>query len=304
MRARSIGRTVEGMPVIAIFVASVTVASPVVHVHIQAGAAQRDDFTRLEGEGAVALSTELDSFPRGAVLVKRLQSAVDRAPTADQRGRLALLWLRSLRWLLTSVPITAIEKPPYRDWLAQHETLVIYSDPAGQWLVVPELVWKVHDAHRSAANADEIAWFAVENGYPGECEGYVPCQANTLNWLHGEYLRRHPHGRHASEAVEQVRWGLNEALKHLSSDSEKRFLNPATDCGDLKAGLEPLRGAVLKSSVKERGEAIAVIDRLMAYCPISSSAETFWRRSVSVVGTIPGRLRSFRGIWVTSIPSS
>jgi hypothetical protein len=229
-------------------------------------AAHQDEFARLEGEALRALGRETESFPGRAALVERLQSAADRAPGPDNRGRLALLWLRSLRWLLASIPFRAAEQQPYRRWLAEHDMLVVYSEPAGEWLVQSDAVWRVHDAHRAAASADEIAWFAVTNGYPGECEGYVPCYANILNWLDGEYLRRHPRGRHASEAVDQVRSSLDEALKNLSGPAARDFLNPATDCGDLRAGLEPLRRAVLNSNGASRSGAIALIDRLMMRC--------------------------------------
>ena len=107
------------------------------------------------------------------------------------------------------------------------------------------------------------------NGYPGECEGYVPCYANVLNWLDGEYLRRHPKGRHASEAVEQVRYSLDSALKSLSGPETRDFLNPDSDCGDLRAGLEPLRRAVLNSNGDRRSDAIALLDKLMSACEIA-----------------------------------
>jgi hypothetical protein len=244
---------------IAVLAVTVTLAAPVPQT-------AQDEFTKLEGEAVRALSVDTGSFSIRVALVERLQSAADRAPTTDQRGRLGLLWLRSLRWLLASIPLRAAEEEPYRNWLAEHEMLVVYSEPAGEWLVQTDAVWRVHDAHRAAVAADEIAWFAVTNGYPGECEGYVPCYANILNWLDGEYLRRHPKGRHASDAVEQVRFSLDGALKNLSGPAAKDFLNPDTDCGDLRAGLEPLRRAVLNSNGAGRSEAIALLDRLMSRC--------------------------------------
>jgi hypothetical protein len=143
----------------------------------------------------------------------------------------------------------------------------MYSEPAGQWLIVPEVVWRVHTAHRSTSSAEAIAWLAVENGYPGECEGYIPCYANIMNWLDGEYLRRHPRGPHASEAVAQVHSSLADALKRLSTDPPaSRYLDPATDCGDLKAGLVPLRAAILGSNAARRKETVGVIDELLARC--------------------------------------
>jgi hypothetical protein len=252
---------------IAVFTLAVTLAPATPNPPAPiAQAARHDEFTKLEAEAVRALSVDIGPFAARAELVDRLQSAADRAPGRDQGGRLALLWLRSLRWLLASIPYRAAEQEPYRGWFTGHEMLVIYSDPAGEWLVTPDAVWRVHDAHRSAASADEIAWFAVVNGYPGECEGYVPCYANILNWLHGEYLRRHPGGRHASEAVEQIRESLDSSIQNLSGPATTDFLNPDTDCGDLKAGLEPLRRAILNSKGDRRADAIALLNQLMAKC--------------------------------------
>lgn len=228
--------------------------------------AVQGELTTLEEEATRALSADTEPFARRTELVNRLASAAERAPSIDQRGRLTLLWLRSVQWLLTAVPSGAAEQPPYRDWLTGHETLVTYSEPAGEWLLQPDAVWTMHETHRTSAAADDIAWFAVTNGYPGECEGYVPCYANILNWLDGEYLRRHPRGRHAAEAVTSVQSSLDQALKLLSQPSTLEFLNPQTDCGDLKAGLDPLRQAVGDSNADGRKETVALIDRLLSFC--------------------------------------
>ena len=231
-------------------------------------ASQKEDFATLEAEAARALRPETELFAERAALVARLQAASERAPDANQRGRLALLWLRGVRSLLATISSSSGPSAgePYRDWLARHENVVIYSEPAGQWLVTPEVIWKIHDTHRSAASSEAIAWFAVENGYPGECEGYIPCYANVMNWLDGEYLRRHPNGAHASEIIDQVHSSLSESVKRLSEPDAKRYLNPASDCGDLTSGLVPLRQAIDKSSAERRVAAINVIDVLLQRC--------------------------------------
>jgi hypothetical protein len=46
----------------------------------------------------------------------------------------------------------------------------------------------------------------------------------------------------------------------------KRYLNPASDCGDLKSGLVPLRQAVANSNADRRAAAVSVIDELLARC--------------------------------------
>ena len=229
-------------------------------------ASQKEDFASLEAEATRALRPETELFAERAALVARLQAGSERAPDANQRARLALLWLRAVRGVLATITSGPSPEEPYRDWLERHQKVVVYSEPAGQWLLIPEVIWKVHDAHRSAASAEAIAWFAIENGYPGECEGYIPCYANIMNWLDGEYLRRHPRGPHASEIVEQVHSSLSESVKRLSEPDAKSYLNPSTDCGDLKSGLVPLREAIDKSNAGRRVAAVNVIDRLLERC--------------------------------------
>lgn len=229
--------------------------------------AQTEDFAALEQQATQVLRAEAGSFPTLAALVARLQTGSERATDPAQRSRLALLWLRSMRVLLASIGLASSDDERFRDWLQRHEAVVIYSEPVGQWLIIPDVVWRIHAAHKSTPSAEAIAWLAVENGYPGECEGYIPCYANIMNWLDGEYLRRHPRGAHASDAVAQVHSSLAEALKRLSTDaSPLRYLDPATDCGDLKSGLVPLRAAVLASNAAQRNEAVGVIDALLARC--------------------------------------
>ena len=229
-------------------------------------ASQKEDFASLEAEAIRALRPESELFAERAALVARLQAGSERAPDANQRARLALLWLRAVRSVLATIPFGPSAEPTSRDWLARHENVVVYSEPAGQWLLIPEVIWKIHNAHRSAASAEAIAWFAIENGYPGECEGYIPCYANIMNWLDGEYLRRHPQGPHASVIADQVHSSLSESVKRLSEPDAKSYLDPATDCGDLKSGLVPLRQAIDKSNAKSRAAAINVVDVLLARC--------------------------------------
>lgn len=248
-----------------------TVLSVAILVSVSSGmsgavASQKEDFAALEREAAQALLAEKGSFSILAPLVARLQTGSERAPYTEQRGRLALLWLRSMQSLLATIPFDAGPDERHREWLERHESVVIYSEPAGQWLILPASVWRVHDAHASTQSAEAIAWFAVENGYPGECEGYIPCYANIMNWLDGEYLRRHPRGVHASEAVAQVQASLAQAVKLLAGKSPEDSLNPRTDCGDLKAGLVPLRAAISASNAGRRSETAGVIDELLARC--------------------------------------
>jgi hypothetical protein len=224
--------------------------------------------TPLEAEAARALASDAMPFAARADLVARLERAVADAPAGESGAQLALLWLQGVRWLLSAVPFDVTQREePYRSWLAARDALVTYSEPAGEWLIVSEVIWRVHDEHRNTAAADEIAWLAVQNRLPGECEGYVPCYAFGLNHLEGEYLRRHPGGAYAAEALDSVHQALTNALELLARPDGGDFLNPATDCGDLQASLVPLRAAAQGARDGSTSQAIIATDRLLAMCP-------------------------------------
>ena len=228
-------------------------------------AALQNDISALEAETVSALQSDAQPFEARALLVERLHAAYARSGGGD-RPRLALLWLRSVRWLLAAIPMGSEDEDPYRGWLAGHESQVVYSEPAGQWLIDPDLIWRVH-AHRSGPDAERLAWLAVENGMPGECEGYVPCTAYTLDRLYGEYLRRHPFGAYAAEAAAGIRESFQQSLRLLADPDGADFLDRPRDCAELVSTVDELRTAMLGSSAGGDAETISTLDRLRAACP-------------------------------------
>jgi hypothetical protein len=187
--------------------------------------------------------------------------------TARRGGRLAWLWLRSVKRMLAGIPLSERDGEPHDPWMEQHRELIVYSEPAGEWLIVPDVIWKMHDQHRETAVAEDIAWLAVQNGLEGECEGYVPCDAHGMNTLDGEYLRRYPRGAHVAEALERVTGTLEQSIRLMSEPDGRQFLNPATDCGDLKEPLLALRAAVAGSVASaKRDRTLLLVDRVIATC--------------------------------------
>ncbi len=194
------------------------------------------------------------------------REAQRKSATGNARGAATLEWLRALRNVLQSIP----NEPPaaaHQQWLQAHDELIVYSEPAGQWLIGYQMLLDLHTQHVRGPAADEIAWLTVINGIPGECEGYVPCYANGLNMLDGEYLRRHPRGAHRTDAFDRI----NESLRNVVDDLLKRkerddYLSVPNDCADLLAGARPLRAAVAAAN-GARTETMTLIGRLIAYCP-------------------------------------
>jgi hypothetical protein len=222
----------------------------------------------IEREAARMLADEAQPFSALGDLADRLRAALSNpAEPAETSGRLALLWVRAMRRTLGTIPMTVdgTKHEPYRTWLATHDADVIYSEPAGQWLLPPDDLWRLHDAHRQTPSAEPLAWEVVTNGLPGECEGYPPCYLAGLDQLHAEYLRRHPRGAHVAEAVEQIRESNEQSVSLAAGPKGHEFFRPATDCVDLLPKARAVRAALAQAGA-DATAAIALLDKLRALC--------------------------------------
>src|SRR5512138_1429935 len=150
-------------------------------------------------------------FSAGVQLVDLIERTAARLGDGDARGRFALNRLRAFSAVFYSVPsgirdtdveTRRPEAEPYADWIFRHRDAARYFESAGQWMVDPDYVRAVHEQQRDSTAAEGIAWFYVENGLYGECEGSVPCYVQKANELEGWYLKSHPRGRHADEATD------------------------------------------------------------------------------------------------------
>ena len=83
--------------------------------------------------------------------------------------------------------------------------------------------------------------------------------------MHAEYLRRHPGGAHAAEAVEQIRQSNEQSVDLTTGPKAHEFFNPATDCVDLVPKAATVRAALVQAGVDAKA-AIALVDKLRALC--------------------------------------
>lgn len=214
--------------------------------------ARQPKMAELKADAARVLSDERSSFRERTDVAARVKQALDARRDVEAAGDLALLWLQVMRRALEAIPIetdgTRVE--PYATWLGAHESEVVYNQPGGQWIVQNDVAWRLHDAYRETAAADAIAWEIVENGLPGECEGYPPCYLAGFEQLHGRYLREHPAGDHAEQAVAEIHESLDQIQRLLAGPDGRDFFNPSTDCADLVRGAEPLNAALARARVE------------------------------------------------------
>ena len=112
--------------------------------------------------------------------------------------------LRALSLAAAAVPFKQARREPYATWLASRSIDVVYDEPGGHWMLRDKAIWDAHQRYAASPVADDIAWFGVTNGLPGECEGHVACYLYVQNELLGEYPRLHSSGRYATEAVDML----------------------------------------------------------------------------------------------------
>jgi hypothetical protein len=204
-----------------------------------------------------------DGFAARAELADFVERELKQASDPETAGRLARYWTRAMSGALDAVPHWRGNQPPYRSWLAARAGTVVYNEPGGRWIIRADRLWSLHDEHARTASADEIAWAAVQNGLPGECEGFIPCYVRRLNLLQGEYLRRSALGKHVDEAVARV---ANATSDWPWPPARPYFFDPARDCAELVTSLDPLRAAVAATRAEGVQSVLGRLDKLRSVC--------------------------------------
>ncbi len=181
---------------------------------------------------------------------------------SNAAAELELKRLLALQTALKKIPSGQSDRSPYREFLKAHEKSVIYSDPAAEWYVVSNLFWDLHKKYSTTALADQIAWQGAENPLPGECEGYVNCYLFSQRMTSGEYLRLHPNGRKAPEALAS----LTRFLSSVVDDLERRtsFTGPTdvTDRADFNNLIAELRTIVSRLPYIEKEKTLQQLKQI------------------------------------------
>ncbi len=212
------------------------------------------------------LVQDAQSFTARADAAEAIARELSGVADADRRGQLSLQYVQAMRAALLAIPMDGRDREPFHAFIQKHEGEVVYSEPAGQWMLRPDVIWKVHDGSRATASAEAIAWEAVDNGMPGECEGYPPCELSTLDALDGEYLRRQPRGAHLDDVIKRIGDTCAELERLLTTPSGGEFFNPATDCADLLPKVTALDTA-LRGAAGDASIVRSALQQLRSRCP-------------------------------------
>jgi hypothetical protein len=224
-----------------------------------------------EGAAATQLALAREELDReGASFgdTVALASLAGRARSDDRavQAELELLRLLAIRKAADAIPFGKAETSPYQEWIAARGDDIVYSEPAGQWLLASDQLWALVDRYREEPRAEAFAFTAATNPLPGECEGFVACVVEVFNVSWGRYLRLFPAGPHAGEAVVWLTAEL-EPVAHPSSPEGERgndFGSTGEERLALRTALAEARGLVAATAVAGRDELLALIDAVAA----------------------------------------
>ena len=217
---------------------------------------------------APRLKVENPNFADSSDLYQFLTRVLsDPTATPAERAELELSRLLALHQTLASIPMEKLETEPLKSWVKQHEAEAVYSEPAGQWFARSELFWKLHTKYRQLPVAERIAWEAAQIPLPGECEGYVPCYLYLLSVAQGQYLKHHPRGAHAEEALKQIGEMLSGVVEDAKTRRQYTWPSNAASGRDertqLRQSIIELRAAVARTQSPARTRLLAQLDRLV-----------------------------------------
>ena len=187
-------------------------------------------------------------------------SSIAQARDVNTRAEFELLKLLALaNWAIT-VPSDGTDKPPYREWLKAHAAEVVLNEFAGGYNLRTEVLWDLEKKYHSLPIAERIAWAAVENPEPSDCEGDELCHFFVFSGGI-KYLSVHPNGAHASQALKDLNELLtDEVIKTANGSGGDQYLIEART--NLKKLLASLRVALTKVSASQKAELMKKLERV------------------------------------------
>ena len=164
---------------------------------------------------------------------------------------------------LRKIPFARQDRPPHKAFIKKNAKDIVYSEPAGEWMVRSNRYWDLQKKYKDLSIADQIAWTAAENSLPGECEGYVPCTLSVVRMTYGEYLKLYPKGTYSRKALQQVVGSLTYIVDDLTS-ANRSYEGPTekSEREEFAKAINELRAIVTRVSHPEKAKALTQIKQI------------------------------------------
>lgn len=206
------------------------------------------------------LKAENTDFADRQEIYSLAASSISQVKDVNTRAEFELLKLLALaNWAMT-VPNDQNDKSPYREWHKAHAAEIVNNEFAGGYNIRTDLFWDLEAKYRALPIAERIAWAAVENPVPSDCEGDEVC--HFFGFAGGiKYLSLHPNGAHASQAVKYFNELLtNDVIETANGSGGDQY--SVEERKDLKKLIASLRLALAKVTTSEKAELLKKLERI------------------------------------------
>lgn len=198
-------------------------------------------------------------FATASQLYDFLTLAEKQVTTPRQQADLGFKRLLALQAALRKIPMDKADKEPYKSFIKNKDSLIVYSDPSAEYYVISDLFWDLHEKHKGTPIGEDIAWAASQNYLPGECEGYVNCYLHTLRVTRGEYLNFYPAGKNAKKALTEIGGFLEPIVADTRERSVYEGPGDISDRAEFNRMLAEMRAIISKSPFTEKSKPLQQI---------------------------------------------
>jgi hypothetical protein len=213
-------------------------------------------YTRLASERAGKTDA---TFADASELVRFAERAAKEVTRRDSRAELEFARMRALARSITFLAGGEQPDEPRKQWAAEHESEIVYSEPSGEWYVRAELLWDLQAKYKDLPLAESIAWEALKTPLPGECEGDVTCNLYYLSETSGRYLKLYPRGAHSADALKSLEETFNAVLED-SRTANHMYEVPSASDADFTKTLATLRGQLSPAATPRAAHALKQLD--------------------------------------------
>ncbi|HEV7889330.1 MAG TPA: SH3 domain-containing protein [Pyrinomonadaceae bacterium] len=222
-------------------------------------ASRREEiYTRLASERAGKTDA---TFADASELVRFAERAAKEVSGRGARAELEFARLRALARSITFLAGGEQQDEPRKQWAAEHDSEIVYSEPSGEWYVRADLFWDLQAKYKDLSVAERIAWEAAQTPLPGECEGDVTCNLYYLSETGGRYIKLYPRGAHSAEALKSLAETV-DAVVEDSRSANHMYEIPSNTDADFKKTLAALRAQLTPPATPEATRILKQLDAI------------------------------------------
>jgi hypothetical protein len=221
--------------------------------------ARREEiYTRLASERADKADA---TFADSSELVRFAERAAKEVAGREARAVLEFARLRALAQSVKFLASGEQQSEAYKQWAAEHESEIVYSEPSGEWYVRAELLWDLQAKYKDLPLAERVAWEAAQTPLPGECEGDLTCNLYYMTMTTGRYLKLYPRGAHSADALKSLGEMLDAVVEDMRSDNPVHEV-PSGEDADFSKSLAELRAQLTPAGTPEAARLLKQLDAI------------------------------------------